>query len=371
MWLLEQSALQRIESLEQGLTVDAESAFNLDSAKAKTTSSAGVSTIEVKGVLTETPDIWAQIFGSGNTSYRDFRKQLAKADADEKIKSIDLLVDSPGGNVAGLFETVAALQSVKKPIRAIVSGQAASAAYAIVAQAGEVVALSNATSVGSIGIVASMRVNDEVVTITSTNAPRKRPDVTTDEGKAMVREELDALHELFVDSIAEGRSTTSSKVNKNFGQGGVFLAKEALNRGMIDRVGLESKLSIVKPSAKQPENNPESKMDLETLKAQHRSVYDACVEMGVTAERERVSAHLEAADLSGDMKMASEAIKDGSDLTLSMQMKHLKAAANKKDISARLEEDADSGAGDEATSLSLGEQVAAILEDQRGVEHDV
>ena len=60
----------------------------------------------------------------------------------------------------------------------------------------------------------------------------------------MVREELDAMHKIFVDSIAEGRSVTTEKVNAEFGQGGTLLAGEALKRGMIDAVA-EPTLKVV------------------------------------------------------------------------------------------------------------------------------
>jgi ClpP class serine protease len=89
---------------------------------------------------------------------------------------------------------------------------------------------------GSIGIAASFLVDESIVEIASTEAPKKRPDVSTAEGKAIVREELDAIHEVFVEAIARGRSTTTTNVNRNFGRGAIVLARDAKRAGMIDSI---------------------------------------------------------------------------------------------------------------------------------------
>src|SRR5690348_110583 len=73
-----------------------------------------VAQINIKGLLTEEPDCFAVMFGDGNTTYASIREALAVADADPAIKSIVLNVDSPGGHVHGLFETLDALAATKK-----------------------------------------------------------------------------------------------------------------------------------------------------------------------------------------------------------------------------------------------------------------
>lgn len=188
--------------------------------------------IDVSGVLTETPNFWAALFG-GNTAYRDIRAALAQADADPAISEIVLNIASPGGSVSGLFETIAAIEATSKPVRSRAS-LAASAAYALAAVTSRIDAVGPASSFGSIGVAASIQLDPSTVDIASTHAPNKRPDVTTEEGKAVVRAELDAIHELFAGAIARGRGVSVDVVNASFGRGSVLLSAAAKKANMID-----------------------------------------------------------------------------------------------------------------------------------------
>ena len=269
MWLLESSVRQTIEQAQKaGFTPSAEqqiqfeTRLNSDASTGNNrllTVAGDNAEISVKGVITKSPSFMAMIFGGGNTTYPEIISAIAAAEQDDSVSNITFTVDSPGGHFDGLFDTLAAIQSAKKPTKAIISNVGASAAFAIASQADEVVASNIAARIGSVGVVATFSLNENEISITSTDAPKKRPDITTDEGVAMVREELDAMHEIFVDAIAEGRGTTTSKVNADFGQGSTVLANEALKRGMIDTVATSS-LSVVKNtttttanSGKQPE----------------------------------------------------------------------------------------------------------------------
>ncbi len=303
--------------------------------------------IAVKGVLTNSPDFFAMIFGGGNVTYPEIISALAEADKNENVTSITVALDSPGGHFDGLFDVLAAIETVSKPIKTTVSGMAASAAFAIAAKTDSIEAKNKAVRIGSIGVVATIGIDDTEVTITSTDAPKKRPDVTTEEGKAMVREELDAMHEIFVDAIATGRGTTTENVNARFGQGATLLADAALQRGMIDSVK-GSPLTIVtstKSTTASGGYKPEiGNMDLQTLKSQHPAVYAAAMQDGKDLERDRVSAHLTMGDASGDMQTAVSAIKDGVEMTATLQATYLAAGMNRKDTANRQADDADASA---------------------------
>jgi hypothetical protein len=150
----------------------------------------------------------------------------------------------------------------------------------------------------------------------------------TDEGKAVVREELDAIHDVFVESIAEGRGTTTKKVNKNFGQGAMVLAEDA---------GQPQTQSTATAAAKTEVRS----MDLTQLKTEHPAVYEAAVAVGRDTERDRVCAHLKMGAESGDMETAVTAITDGSDMTMTLQATYLSAARNKTLTDARVEDNQD------------------------------
>jgi hypothetical protein len=73
-------------------------------------------------------------------------------------------------------------------------------------------------------------------TFTSTDAPDKRVDASTEEGQAKIVAHLDDLHALFVRRVARGRGVSAETVTADFGRGGIVIAEKAMKVGMIDRV---------------------------------------------------------------------------------------------------------------------------------------
>lgn len=357
-WLLEARTRERLEEADKqraAFSVQALEYENQVSAQIEASAaddftrimkvSDKVAQINVSGVLTKRPDFFSYFFGGGNTTYSELISSLAKAEANKNIKSVDMYIDSPGGTIDGLFDTLATMQNMKKPIRVIVDNMAASAAYALASQAGEIIAANKAARFGSIGVVASYYKSANVYDITSSNAPNKRPDPSTKEGQKVIQTELDALHELFVDAIAQGRGKTEKQINSDFGQGGMLVAAEALKRGMIDSVEGESSANESTPAkktaAKIGDNVRMIKMDLNTLKAQHSNVYEEAVADGIKKERDRVAAHLIAGELSGDMETALKASKEGTEMTSALQTQYMMKAANRRDQDIRQLDDAE------------------------------
>ncbi|EPG9560493.1 S49 family peptidase, partial [Morganella morganii] len=74
---------------------------------------------------------------SGMTGYDGIRRVFLTAINDPEVKGICLDIDSPGGEVAGCFDLVDLIYAErgKKPIHAILSENAFSAAYAIASAA--------------------------------------------------------------------------------------------------------------------------------------------------------------------------------------------------------------------------------------------
>lgn len=384
LWLLEASVRLAIEqayrsgtlpTAQQQIDYEARYAASASETASRLLTVTGNSAeVAVRGVITKAPSFLAMLFGGGNTTYDEIIAALAEAEADPTVDNITLSIDSPGGHFDGLFDALAAIEGTSKPVKALISNVGASAAYALASQADEIVASNRAARIGSVGVAATIGVDDSEVTITSTNAPKKRPDVTTEEGRAMVREELDAMHEIFVDAIVEGRGSTIEKVNAEFGQGATLLAGEALKRGMIDAIA-ESSLKAVKSTktttALNGGNQPETgNMDLKQLKAQHPDVYSAAVQEGVDQERDRVTAHLTMGEASCDTKTAFAAIKDGSDMTATLQAQYMTAGMNRNDVANRQDDDVHASAGDNANasdSQDSGEDVASLVEAHFGV----
>jgi ClpP class serine protease len=368
MWLLEANTLNTILQAEKsGFNPDAEqlTAFRGETSEeggSRIMSIAGdTADISIKGVLTAEPNFMAMIFGGGNTTYSDIIAAIASAEQNDSIKNIVLSVDSPGGQVSGLFNAVNAIASAKKPTEAIVINQAASAAYTLIAQADKISAFNEASGVGSVGVAAEIEVNDGSVVITSSEAPDKRPDVTTEAGKAVIRAQLDAIHEILASSIAKGRSTTIEKVNSDFGRGTMVLAGEAIKRGMMDSISgsipqvsapaAAATTAVAEsggPAASTDKTNTNATngkndrevigMTKEELQAQHPATFAAVLATGVEQERDRVSAHLTMAEASGDMATAVAAIADGSGMTASLQATYMAAGMKKTELNARVED---------------------------------
>jgi ClpP class serine protease len=384
IWLMEPNAWQAYRASRKNLAVSAEQiASFVERVEAETVTAEQVSAalpdgaprnlklagtvaqIDVTGILTKKPDFFAYYFGSGNTTYSALQGALAYADASPDVKQIVLAVDSPGGQVDGLFETLAAIQAVKKPIT-VRSSLAASAAYAIAAVAGKIEASSPSSTFGSIGVVSTYFIDDSIVEITSTAAPNKRPDVSTEEGQAVVRAYLDELHELFVDSIATGRGVSAKDVNAGFGGGAVFTAAESKRRGMIDstkRPPLRAVATKNEATVEAGGADKENHMDLKTLKASHPDLVEALHNEGASSERDRVNAHLTMGEASGDLKTAFAAIKSGDGMTATLQATYLAAGMNRRDQNNRTADDqavteATAGAAGAAPARDLGDLIA-------------
>lgn len=363
MWLITEEA-RRV--LSNGGTISAEQrrAFEarVDSDETPAISvSGGVAEIQIEGVLTNKPDWFAELFGGGNTTYQSIVRGVAQAEQDSRVKEIVLRIgSSPGGHIDGLFRVVDALKNATKPIKAVVADQAASAAYAIVAQADRIVAGNRATRFGSIGVAVQAYKSPVVYDVASANAPKKRPDPSTEEGRAIMREELDALHALFAGSVAEGRNVSIETVNADFGQGAIVLAEEAIKRGMIDEM-----------SAPRSTKLEACKMDLNEFKTTHPELYNSVLSEGVAQERDRVMAHVVLGKQSGDMETALSAIEGGDEMTATLTAKYLAHGMKRSDIGARDADETEASAADGAavgTEVTPSELVLTVVEAAAGVE---
>lgn len=373
-WLLTPDARDFVErAYERGVgeaTAEQRSAFAAEAAEVSARGDEGprnlkiagnTAEIRVEGALTRKFDLFLWWFGMEQTTYDSITAALAIAEANPDVSDIVLFIDSPGGEVAGMFETMEAIEAAQKPVT-VRASLAASAAYGLASMADSIVATGPSATFGSVGVVASYLLQDDVVDITSTEAPDKRPDLSTKEGQAVVRKHLDDIHALFAQNIARGRGTTEAKVNKNFGRGAVMLADEALKRGLIDSLPqTQAAATTTRAGAQQPK---ETRMTLDELRAQHPTLV-AEVE---AAERRRCLDHLQLGEAAGIPDKALEAIKSGETVA-SMQATYLAANMNKRDIAdaqadAKVTEDAAGEAtptDDTDRSEAVHDEVAAVL----------
>jgi ClpP class serine protease len=296
----------------------------------------GVATIQIKGPLYPKINSWMDYWGEDYTVYSDIIADVAEAQY-KGAKSIDFEIDSPGGYVDGLYDAMQAIASVDISTRTIAGKTLASAAYMLASQTGEIIVESPASSVGSIGIATWAYISDSIVDITNSDSKKKRPDVSTDEGKKVVVDELDDFWAIYAENMAVGRKTTVENIKKNYGQGAVMTARTALSKGMIDGIMPQNQPAKSKAAAIGAKS-----MDLEQLKAEYPGLYAQVFALGEAAgskkgsekERDRVEAHLIAAE-NGDVEAAHKAILAGDEYGPKVEAKHQAFARNKSLIAAR------------------------------------
>ncbi len=170
-----------------------------------------IAIIPIHGILTKKPGAFDDMLGM--TSYEKIREEIEKALIDEEVETIILDIDSPGGEVNGLFDLSDFIYEARglKKIVAIANDDAYSAAYAIASSA-EKVLVTRTSGVGSIGVIAShidQSGFDEKqgIKYTTVFAGKRKNDLNphepiTSESVESLQEEGDRLYEMFVQHIA-------------------------------------------------------------------------------------------------------------------------------------------------------------------------
>lgn len=242
-WLIQQEDLERILSIaqrENEITPEALQKIQSEQHRRaeRMTMRDGTAIIEMRGPLFKYANLFTEI--SGATSYEQVMRDLNVAAEDPAVNAIMLAVDSPGGHASGCDELAQAIFAMrgKKPIEAYISGVGASAAYWI-ASAAEKVTLSEASAVGSIGVIMRMPAGKEGKDhiFVSSQSPDKAPDPNTEPGRASLQKTVDALATVFISNVAKYRGVDAETVTTKFGAGGVEIGADAVRLGMADAVG--------------------------------------------------------------------------------------------------------------------------------------
>ncbi|WGL97917.1 S49 family peptidase [Arsenophonus sp. aPb] len=182
---------------------------------------------------------------SGMTGYDGIRRVFLTALNDPEVKGICLDIDSPGGEVAGCFDLVDMIYAARgqKPIYAILSECAYSAAYAI-ASAADKLYVPRTGGVGSIGVIVihcdwSQHIKDDGLKVTIlTYGDRKaesNPCIPLSaEAKAAIQHDIDEMGRLFVRTVSRNRGLSEEKIRNT--QAACYLAAEGVQMGLADSV---------------------------------------------------------------------------------------------------------------------------------------
>lgn len=200
-------------------------------------------------------------------TYEDLARDFKLVIEDPEIDAVVLKFDSPGGDVAGLNETVAILKGLKaasgKPVIGYVDESCYSAAYALAMVCDEIY-LPESGGVGSIGVITAMadvtKMNEKMgVRVEVIASGSKKTDghpcvPLTEEAIARTRAVVDTLADSFFALVAEGRGMSAKKV-ASF-EAGTFLGQAAVDAGLADGVMSLADCLTFTPNAFSSSNGP-------------------------------------------------------------------------------------------------------------------
>lgn len=325
----------------------------------------GIAVIPVTGPIMRYANMFTRI--SGATSTQELATDLQTALDDPKVKGIILNVDSPGGEANGINELgdmVFAARG-KKPIKAYGGGTVASASYWIGSSADELV-IDDTALLGSIGVVVEValreaREGEKRYTITSSNAPNKRPNLETEEGRAELSKTIDALGEVFVAKVARNLGVTPDQVPAMGDHGGLKVGAAAVASGLAHRLGsLESLITEMAKEAATPR-----KLSMTIVKT--TAELHAAIAAGTDPQTIQIAA-VEQVDIAA-IKTAAAAEAVTAERARIKGINELAAKGFEKEIEAAI----DGGTSVEATALTLfkasqdrGISLAGIKVDSQG-----
>jgi protease IV len=188
------------------------------------------------------------LFAESGTSSADAVMQLERARDDDRITSVILEINSPGGSAVASDEIAQAVKGVRaegKPVVAWIRESGASGAYWIASGADHVVA--NRMSItGSIGVISSYLefsgfIDDWNVThnrlvsgeMKDVGDPFER---LTPQRRDFLQGKLDRVHGFFVEEVARNRNLSIAQV-EGIADGSFYLGVEAEELGLVDELG--------------------------------------------------------------------------------------------------------------------------------------
>lgn len=222
-------------------------------------------------------------FYDGATSYSQLSSNLAQLSEDSSIHTILMLINSPGGDAAGLVSLCNDIKEAcgKKRVVSLISNIGCSAAYAIAVSASECYIEPDAIT-GSCGAYAKcIEASEEYMKkqgilsriFRSSNAPKKAQSPVTNEDLAKsMQERIDTLGSAYMDLVSECRGKDKKVCEESFGQGASVDAQYALEAGMVDGITTYKDL-ISSLDAEETESADESEgadMDIEKMSAEER-----------------------------------------------------------------------------------------------------
>ena len=209
----------------------------------------GIAVLPVLGPLVARGDWLTTLLGA--SEYGAIVDALTAAADDPAVRGIVLEMNSPGGEVGGLFDLVDAIGAIRqrsgKPLWAVASEAALSAAYAI-ASAADRLYVTRTGEVGSVGVVAvhlDESGADAMAGLkwTLIHAGARKTDGNPHEPlsprvTAEIQADVDHLYDHLVALVAANRGLSADSVRAT--EAAIYRGDRAVKAGLADRVGTVS-----------------------------------------------------------------------------------------------------------------------------------
>ncbi len=198
------------------------------------------------GNITDGRSVVNPFTGAASTGAQTFIEAARELREDPLVRAVVLRVDSPGGSVTAADAMWRELDRLAeaKPLVVSMGDVAASGGYYVAAPGREILA-SPDTITGSIGVfTGKFDLSGLYWTLGLNKALFKRgkragilSDATswTPDERAAVQKAMDALYDLFLDRVADGRSNLSKEQVAPLARGRVWTGQQARACGLVDR----------------------------------------------------------------------------------------------------------------------------------------
>jgi signal peptide peptidase SppA len=315
----------------------------------------GILQVPVMGVLLNG---FPFAYGRSATGYDYIYKAIERGLGDPEVKGIALVINSPGGMVAGNFDLVDKIYAARgtKPIKAFLAEDAYSAAYSI-ASAADSITVARTGGAGSIGVVTShvdfSKALDEMgIKVTFIHAGKHKVDGNPYEPldaatKKRIQAEINGLYDIFVATVARNRGMDEQAVRDT--EALTFPAAEALSLGLVDSIGalddsllafandLNNKLGETTMSKEKMDTGAVDQTVIDAARAEgHANGKKEGFAEGVTAERNRISSIMKL-DEAANRRDAAFNIAVTSDMSVE-QTKSLLATLPESKVEAKAPE---------------------------------
>lgn len=207
---------------------------------------AGIAVVPILGPLMTRGDWLTSLLGAGD--YGEIASAVEAALADPSAHAVLLEIDSPGGEVGGLFDLVDRISALRdaaqKPLWAVASESALSAAFAIASVADRLY-VTRTAEIGSIGVVAihvDESVADAVAGLkwTLVHAGDRKIDGNaheplSDAAHSAIQADVDALHADLVALVARNRNMSPDAVRAT--EAAIYRGRRGIDAGLADKLG--------------------------------------------------------------------------------------------------------------------------------------